>query len=46
MSNKDDFVRLGLACAEVCEVLKQGLEETGSDEISKTVVDGIDRLKA
>ena len=46
MGNKDDYVDLGLSCAEVCRVLDQGLEEMESDELSKTVVDAIDRLKA
>ena len=46
MGNKDDYVDLGLSCAEVCRVLDQGLKEIGSDELSKTVVDAIERLKA
>lgn len=46
MGNKDDYVDLGLSCAEVCKVLDQGSKEIGSDELSKTVIDAIDRLKA
>ena len=46
MGNKDDYVDLGLSCAKVCRVLNQGLEEMESDELSETVVDAIDQLKA
>ena len=46
MGNKEDYIDLGLSCAEVCKVLDQGLKEIESDELSKTVADAIDRLKA
>ena len=46
MGNKDDYIALGLSCAEVCEVLDRGLKGSGSEELSKTVAEAIDRLKA
>ena len=46
MGNKDDYVDLGLSCAEVCRVLDQGLKEIEPDELGRTVVDAIDRLRA
>ena len=45
MGNKDDYIGLGLSCAEVCKALDRGLKGTESDEPSKTVVEAIDRLK-
>ena len=46
MGNKDDYINMGLSCAEVCRVLNQGLEEMEPDEPSKTVADAIGRLEA
>ena len=45
MSNKDDYVGLGLSCAEVCEALGRGLKGTEPDEPSKMALEAIDRLK-
>ena len=46
MRNKEDYIDLGLSCTKVCKVLDQGLKEIESDELSKTMADAIDRLKA
>ena len=46
MSNKDDYIALGLSCAEVCKALDRVLKGSGSEELSKTVVEAIGRLKA
>ena len=46
MSNKDDYVDLGLSCAEVCKVLERGLKGTKPEDLDETVVEAIDRLKA
>ena len=45
MGNKDDYVDLGLSCAEVCKVLERGLKGTKSEDLDETVVEAIDRLK-
>ena len=45
MGNKDDYVDLGLSCAEVCKALDRGLKGTESEEPSTIVVEAIDRLK-
>ena len=45
MGNKDDYVDLGLSCAEVCRVLERGLKGTQSEDLKETVVEAIDRLK-
>ena len=46
MGNKDDYIGLGISCAEVCKALDRGLKGTDSDEPTRTVVEAIDRLKA
>ena len=45
MGNKDDYVDLGLSCAEVCKALDRGLKGAESEELSKTAVEAIERLK-
>ena len=44
MVNKTDYVDLGLACAEVCEVLYQGISGKRTDQLSQSVLDAIGRL--
>ena len=44
MVNKADYVELGLACANVCGVLDQGLKGRRVDELSKPVLEAIGRL--
>ena len=46
MSNKDDYVDLGLSCAEVCKVLEQGLKGVKPEDLNETVAGAIDWLKA
>ena len=45
MGNKDDYVGLALSCAEVCKALDRGLKGAESEELSKTAIEAIDRLK-
>ena len=45
MGNKDDYVDLGLSCAEVCKVLERGLKGRKSEDLDEIVVEAIDRLK-
>ena len=44
MDNKDDYVDLGLSCADVCEALDRGLNGKRSDKLNKTVQKAIEKL--
>lgn len=46
MTNRKDCVELGLACANVCEVLRQGLEGREPDQLSRALVKAIEELSA
>ena len=37
MSNKADYVELGLACADVCEALNRGMNGKNLDDLSQSV---------
>ena len=41
MTNKADYVELGLACADVCKALDRGMDERGLDELSRSVIESI-----
>lgn len=44
MINQVDYVELGLACAEVCTILHQGLNEKKLDYLNSSVREAIERL--
>ena len=44
MANDQDYVELGLACAEVCQALDRGLNERPSDELNQSVLGAIGKL--
>jgi len=44
MINEADYVDLGLACAEVCGVLDQGMRGRRVDELGQSVLEAIERL--
>jgi hypothetical protein len=44
MANKQDYVDLGLSCADVCKALNRGLEGRQLDELSKSVLGVIEQL--
>ena len=44
MDNKDDYVDLGLSCADVCEALDRGLNGKKSDDISESAYKAIEKL--
>lgn len=46
MGNRDDYVDLGLSCAEVCRKLDRGLKGMDSEDLSGTAVEAINQLKA
>ena len=44
MINEEDYVELGLSCAEVCKVLDRGLNGRQFDELSQPVLEAIQEL--
>ena len=44
MANEQDYVDLGLICADICTVLDRGLEGRRLDELSKSVLGAIELL--
>ena len=44
MVNEQDYVELGLSCADICEALRRGMGEKKLDDLSKSVRDAIKRL--
>jgi len=44
MINEVDCVGLGLACADVCIALDRGMKGRDMNELSKTVLEAIERL--
>ena len=46
MVNKQDYVDLGLVCADVCKALDRGLKGRRLDELSPSVLEAIEELTA
>ena len=44
VANEQDYVELGLNCADVCKALKQGLNGRRLDELSQSVLEAIEHL--
>ena len=44
MSNKTDYIELGLACAELCGALKRGTNGKRLDDLSQPVCEAIGQL--
>ena len=44
MANDQDFVDLGRACGEVCEVLYKNLKGRQLDQLNKSALDAIGEL--
>ena len=44
MISKIDYVELGLTCAGVCEALHRGTDKRRADQLSRPVLEGIDKL--
>ena len=44
MSNKSEYVELGLICAEVCGALKRGMNGKELDDLSQPVREGMEQL--
>lgn len=44
MASDQDYVELGLACAEVCQALDRGLNGRRLDELTESVLRAIEQL--
>ena len=44
MANKQDYVDLGLSCADICKALERGMGEKKLDDVNKSVCDAINQL--
>jgi len=44
MTNEADYVELGLACADVCGVLDQGIKGRRVDQLTRSVLRAIEQL--
>ena len=44
MLNKQEYVELGLACADVCKALDRGMNGRRVDELSQSVYEAIEQL--
>ena len=44
MGKEQDFIGLGLYCADVCKALDRGLNGKGSEELSKSLREAIEEL--
>ena len=44
MANEQDYVDLGLSCADICKALKRGMDGRSLDDLSKSVRDSINQL--
>ena len=44
MGNEEDYVELGLLCAEVCDALCQELKETQEGDLSPSTLRAIGKL--
>ena len=44
MVNEQDYVDLGISCADICNALKRGVDGKELDDFSKSVRDAISQL--
>ena len=44
MANEQDYVELGLSCADICEALKRGMDRKKLDDLNKSMRDAITKL--
>ena len=44
MANEQDYVDLGLSCANICKALERGMGEKKLDDVSKSACDAINQL--
>ena len=46
MVNKQDYVELGLSCADICRALDRGMNGKRLDDLNESVCDAINQLRA
>ena len=46
MANDQDYVDLGLSCADICKALERGMGEKKLNDLDKSVCDAINQLTA
>ena len=44
MANDQDYVDLGMSCADICKALKRGMGEKKLEDLSESVRDAINQL--
>ena len=44
MANEQDYVDLGLSCADICKALERGMDRKSLNDVSKSVGDAINQL--
>jgi len=44
MVNKQDYVELGLSCADICRALDRGMNGKRLDDLNESVCDAINQL--
>ena len=44
MNNEQDYVELGLSCADICKALERGMDGKSLNDLSKSVCDAINQL--
>ena len=44
MANKDDYIELGLACADVCGTIDRGMNGKELRDLSQSVIEAIKQL--
>ena len=44
MTNEQDYVDLGLSCADICKALERGMDGKSLNDLSKSVCDAINQL--
>ena len=44
MSNKADYVELGLSCADICRALERGMDGKKLSDLNKSVCDAVNHL--
>ena len=45
MVNKQDYVELGLSCADICRALDRGMNGKRLDDLNESVCDAINQLR-
>ena len=44
MTNEQEYVELGLSCADICKALDRGMDGKKLNDLSKSVCDAINQL--